>query len=148
MLTEKKKRFADYYLTHLNATKAAEEAGYECKRKGGLRVKAHSLLKDLDIKEYISDKLKAKEENLIIKQDEILQYLSGCIRGTEKEESHYVVRSGSKGNYDDEVVEKESPLKARDRIRACEIMAKIYQLMERPPEKEAKIIIKNTIPKE
>ena len=147
MLTERKKRFADNYIMSFNATDAARKAGYSAKSEKALGVKASKLKNDPEVKKYIEERLKTKEDSLIVKQDEILAYLSGCIRGTETEKQTFVLRSGDKGSYDDELLEREIPLKAKDRIKACELMAKIYKLMDRPPETEPKINFTIDIPR-
>lgn len=147
MLSEKQKQFCDYYLITLNASEAARLAGYTSVNPEAMRVKAYRLMREEAIQEYITDRLHKKEEGLIIKQDEILQYLSGCIRGTEKEKHITVLRTGDKGSYSDKIVETDLVLKAKDRIRAAEVMAKIYKLMDNYKEKEPVIIIKNTIPR-
>lgn len=148
MLTERKKQFADYYLTCLNQTEAARKAGYTSKRPDGIKQKAYRLMQDSDIKEYISKRLGEKKEGLIVKQDQVLQYLSGCVLGTEKEKQYYILKSGDRGSFEDTLEEKEIDLKARDRIKAAEIMAKIYKLMDKEPPKEPQqIIIEYNIPK-
>jgi len=147
MLSEKQKQFCDYYLTTLNATEAARLAGYASVNPEAMRVKAYRLMREEAIQEYIADKLQHKEEGMIVKQNEILQYLSGCIRGTETEKHITVLRTGNKGAYEDVIVETDLVLKAKDRIRAAEVMAKIYKLMDNYKEKEPVIIIKNTIPR-
>lgn len=147
MLTERKKRFAECYIISLNATQSAREAGYSAKSEKALTVKASDLKNDPEIKQYIEERLKKKEANLIVKQDEILAYLSGCIRGTEKETHVFVLRSGSKGDYDDTLEKVDIPLKSKDRIKACEIMAKIYKLMSSDIQSEPKIYFSVDIPK-
>jgi phage terminase small subunit len=147
MLTERKKLFCDYYIISLNATDAARKAGYSSKSANGLKNKAYKLMKDPDIKEYIADRLKQKEDDLIVKQDDILKYLSGCVLGSEKENKIYILRSGNKGNYNDELIKKETDLQPRDRIKAAEIMAKIYKLMDKNENTEPqKVIIEYNIP--
>lgn len=147
MLTEKKKQFADNYLTCFNATEAARKAGYYSTTKGGLRKKAFMLLKDKDIKEYVESRLKEKEANDIIKADELQKFLSDCIRGTETETHHFVLRSGVKGSFDDEIIERQCPLKARDKIKAAELMAKIHKLMDSNTEQKAvKVVFDTNVP--
>jgi len=147
MLTERKKLFCDYYIISLNATDAARKAGYSSKSANGLKNKAYKLMKEPDIKEYIAERLKQKEADLIVKQDDILKYLSGCVLGLEKENKIYILRSGNKGNYNDELIEKETDLQPRDRIKAAEIMAKIYKLMDKNENTEPqKVIIECNIP--
>jgi len=147
MLTKQKQLFCDNYLITLNATEAARLAGYKTKRPGGMKIKAYSLMQEQEVKEYINERFQNKTDGLIVKQDEILKYLSGCIRGTETEKQLITLRSGEAGSFEDRIVEKDVLLKARDRLRAAEIMAKIYKLMDSYKEKEPVIIIKNSIPR-
>ena len=73
--------------------------------------------------------------------------MSGCVLGLEKENKIYILRSGNKGNYNDELIEKETDLQPRDRIKAAEIMAKIYKLMDKNENTEPqKVIIECNIP--
>jgi len=148
MLTQRKKDFCNNYIISLNATDAARKAGYKSTTANGLKNKAYKLMKDPDIKEYIADKLKQKETGLIVKQDDVLKYLSGCVLGTEKESKYFTLRSGDKGSYDDELICKEIDLQPKDRIKAAEIMAKIYKLMDKGETKEPqKVVINYNIPK-
>lgn len=148
MLTERKKRFCDYYLVSLNATDAARKAGYTSKRPSALKQRACMLLKDPDISAYIERELKEKEKVLIVERDQVLEYLSGCVLGTQKEKQTFVLRNGDKSKYDDKLVSQEVDLKARDRIKAAEIMAKIYKLMDKNTNTEPqKLTIVNDIPK-
>ena len=147
MLTKQKQLFCDNYLITLNATEAARLAGYKTKRPDGMKIKAYSLMQEQEVKEYINERFQNKIDGLIVKQDEILEYLSGCIRGTETEKQLITLRSGEAGSFEDRIVEKGVLLKARDRLRAAEIMAKIYKLMDSYKEKEPVIIIKNSIPR-
>lgn len=150
MLTEQKKQFADNYLSCLNATEAAKKAGYKHKRAGGLRVKAHKLLKDPDISEYIKQKLKEKEEADIAKSTEILKFLTNCLRGGETEKMYFILRSGTTGKdggYDDELVGKDVPIKLRDRLKAAELLSKINKMMDgNLDQKTQKVVINYNIP--
>jgi phage terminase small subunit len=148
MLTPRKKQFADYYLICLNQTEAARKAGYTSKRHNGLKYTAYRLMQEPDIKEYLADKLNKKSVDIIATQDHVLKYLSGCVLGTQKETHHYILKSGYKGEYNDTLIEKEIDLKARDRIKAAEVMAKIYKLMDQgKTEEPQKVIIQYDIPK-
>jgi len=147
MLTEKKRLFCENYMITLNASDSAEKAGYSHTNKNQLRSKASKLLKDKDIKRYITKKLKERDEKLVVKQDEILQFLSNCIRGLQTERQTYVLRKGTKKEYDDQLEERDIPIKARDRIKAAEIMAKYYKLFDEGESKVINITINNDIPK-
>ena len=80
-LTEKQKRFIDYYIETGNASKASEMAGYKGKNLN--TVGAQNLAK-LSI--YIKQKLEEKESQRIASQDEVLQYLTKVMRGEEKDQ--------------------------------------------------------------
>lgn len=146
MLTEKKKQFADYYLTCFNALEAAKNSGYINKTEQGLSKKGYQLLQDKYIKNYISETLKEKEEKAIAKSNEILMFLTDCLRGTATETNYYVLRSGEGRSFDEEVVEQETPIKIKDRLKAAELLAKINRLMDGNVSKNNKVVINYNIP--
>lgn len=80
-LTEKQKRFIDYYIEKANGTEAAKLAGY---KGNNLNRIASQNLSKLD--KYIKVKLQEKENNRIASQDEVLQYLTKVMRGEEKDQ--------------------------------------------------------------
>lgn len=80
-LTEKQKRFIDYYIETGNATESARKAGYS--KKTAKNIGAENLTK-LNI--YIQKKLEQKENNRIASQDEVLEYLTRVMRGEEKDQ--------------------------------------------------------------
>ena len=80
-LTEKQKRFIDYYIETGNATKASELAGYSGKNLN--TVGAQNLAK-LSI--FIQERLQEKQDSRIASQDEVLQYLTKVMRGEEKDQ--------------------------------------------------------------
>lgn len=80
-LTEKQKRFIDYYIETGNATESAKKAGY---KGNNLNRVASENLSKLDI--FIKEKLEEKESQRIASQDEVLQYLTKVMRGEEKDQ--------------------------------------------------------------
>lgn len=80
-LTEKQKRFIDYYIQTGNATKACEMAGYKGKNLN--TVGAQNLAK---LSKFIKVRLDEKEKQRIASQDEVLQYLTKVMRGEEKDQ--------------------------------------------------------------
>lgn len=84
-LTEKQKRFIDYYIQTANATKAAEMAGYS--KKTAKQIGNENLTK-LDF--FIQEKLKEKQEERIASQDEVLQFLTETMRANYVERQHRV----------------------------------------------------------
>lgn len=79
-LTEKQKRFIDYYIEIGNASKASEMAGYKGKNLN--TIGAQNLAK---LSKFIKVKLEEKENQRIASQDEVLQYLTSVMRGEEKD---------------------------------------------------------------
>ena len=80
-LTEKQKRFIDYYIETANATESAKRAGYS--EKTAKNIGAENLTK---LNFFIQKKLEEKESQRIASQDEVLQYLTRVMRGEEKDQ--------------------------------------------------------------
>lgn len=80
-LTEKQKRFIDFYIETGNATEAAKKAQY---RGNNLNRIGSENLSKLD--KFIKLKLQQKEAERIATQDEVLQYLTKVMRGEEKDQ--------------------------------------------------------------
>ena len=80
-LTEKQKRFIDYYIEYADAKKSAIEAGYS--KKTAKQIGNENLTK---LDRFIKIKMKEKESERIASQDEVLQYLTKVMRGEEKDQ--------------------------------------------------------------
>ena len=79
-LTEKQRRFIDYYIETANATESARRAGYS--EKTAKNIGAENLTK---LNSYILVKMKEKESERIASQDEVLEYLTQVMRGEKKD---------------------------------------------------------------
>lgn len=80
-LTEKQKRFIDYYIETANATESAKRAGYS--EKTAKNIGAENLTK---LNSFIQERLQEKENQRIASQDEVLEYLTKVMRGQEKDQ--------------------------------------------------------------
>lgn len=80
-LTEKQKRFIDYYVETANATESAKRAGYSSKT--AKNIGAENLTK---LNYFIQERLQQLEDNRIASQEEVLQYLTKVMRGEEKDQ--------------------------------------------------------------
>lgn len=80
-LTEKQKRFIDYYVETANATESAKRAGYSYKT--AKNIGAENLTK---LNYFIQERLQQLEDNRIASQEEVLQYLTKVMRGEEKDQ--------------------------------------------------------------
>lgn len=122
LLTEKQKRFADYYIETGNMTEAAIKAGYS--KKTARVIGQENLLKPA-IKNYVDERLKELEKKRVASATEVMQLLTSAMRGELDEE---VVVVESIGDYCSEarVVKKKIGLK--DRIKAAELIGKRHRL--------------------
>jgi len=77
-LTERQKRFADYFLELGNAKQAAAKAGLNEKYSSALRKKPA-------VKAYIEERLKQMANERIATATEVLEYLTGVMRGVYEE---------------------------------------------------------------
>lgn len=106
-MTEKQKRFCDYYLESGNATEAYKRAGYKNYKSAG--VEANKTLKKPKIFEYIQSRLQQMEIDRIAKPEEVLKYLTKVMRGEEKDQFGL-----------------DAPLS--ERTRAAELLGKRYKI--------------------
>ena len=114
-LTEKQKRFIDYYIETGNATEAARKAGYKGKNLDVIG--SQNLVK---LRTYIEERMKQKQSERIASQDEVLEFLTRVMRGQEIEEVVGFTESGP-------VKEKKTP-STKDRVKAAELLGKRYAL--------------------
>ncbi|MBO5000034.1 MAG: terminase small subunit [Bacteroidaceae bacterium] len=121
-LNAKQKRFCDEYLIDMNATQAAIRAGYSPKTAGGI---GSEYLRKPQIKAYISERMEAKNDVLIAKQDEVLRYLTSVMRGESMAE--IVVVEGIGMGLSKAVRMKKNP-DEKERLKAAEMLGKRYGL--------------------
>ena len=121
-LTEKQKRFADYFIETGNGTEAAKLAGYKGKNLN--RIAAENLSK-LDIKNYIDEKLTEMSSKRIASANEVMELLTSAARG-ELEEEVVVVEGEGDGCSMARTIKKQ--IGARDRTKAGELLGKRYRL--------------------
>lgn len=79
-LTEKQKRFIDYYIETANATESARKAGYS--ERTAKNIGAENLTK---LNFFIQERLQQKANERIASQNEVLEFFSKVLRGEEKE---------------------------------------------------------------
>lgn len=111
-LTEKQKRFVDYYVETGNATEAARRAGYKQPQVQG----SQNLEK---LRFFIDERLKPDEDKRIADADEVLRYLTSVMRGEIKDTF----------DFDTSV---------RDRNKAAELLGKRHRLFIEKVEQENK----------
>lgn len=121
-LTEKQKRFADYYIETGNATQSAVKAGYS--EKTARVIGQENLLKPA-IKNYIDEKLEEMSSKRIASANEVMELLTSAARG-QLEEEVVVVEGEGDGCSGARIVKKQ--IGAKDRIKAAELLGKRYRL--------------------
>ena len=121
-LTEKQKRFADYYIESGNITEAAVKAGYS--KKTARVIGQENLLKPA-IKGYIDEKLETMQDERTASAKEVLEFLTKSMRGEIKEEVVVIEGTGD-GTSEARMIEKQIGL--RDRIKSAELLGKRYRL--------------------
>lgn len=115
-LTEKQKRFADYYIESGNAEEAARRAEYKSPRGN-----AHKLLQNTAIRAYMDEILRSKDDDRIASQDEVLEFLTNVMRGKVIERVPILVGNGMQ-----ELVDNVPAVQVRE--KAAELLGKRYML--------------------
>ena len=121
-LTEKQKRFADYYIETGNATESARRAGYKGKNLNNV---ASENLAKVGVKSYIDEKLKILQDERIASAKEVLEFLTKSMRG-ELDEEIVVVEGTGDGTSEARKIKKQIGL--RERIKSAELLGKRYRL--------------------
>lgn len=120
-VTERQKRFVDFYIETGNATEAARKAGYKKPHVQGTQN-----LAKLSVKEAIDARLAEMESERIADATEVLEHLTAALRGEIKEQ---VIVTESIGDFMSEARIMEKQLSAKDRLKAAELLAKRYGLL-------------------
>ena len=121
-MTEKQKRFSDYYIETGNMYESALKAGYS---QNYSKAQSHKLLENVGIKTYIEEKLMEMQSTRIADATEVLELLTSAVRGEIKEEVVVVEGSGD-GFSEAKILDKQ--IGAKDRIKAAELLGKRYML--------------------
>lgn len=114
-LTEKQKRFADYYIESGIAEEAAKRAGYNA------RGNTTKLLQNTTIRAYMDKTMASKDNERIASQDEVLQFLTDVMRGKVTEKVPVLAGMGIQ-----ELTDNTPAIK--DREKAAELLGKRYSL--------------------
>jgi phage terminase small subunit len=117
-LTPKQKLFADFYIETANITEAYQRAygrSSDVSRKNGGRIMANE-----GVKAYIAQKMAEKDNERILSQNEVLEFLSDVVKGKVTEQVPLVL------GRDFKVIDKDPNI--RDRVKAAELLGKRYAL--------------------
>lgn len=132
-MRRKEKRFCDEYLIDLNCKQAAIRAGYseETAKNANYWINQEADAKQVkagrksqykpEVDAYILKELEKQHSDLTATAQEVVEYLSGVMRGKSKS---YVLRFV--GNGAQEIIEK--PPDEKERLKAAELLGKRYGL--------------------
>ena len=84
-MTERQKRFAEFYLETGNARQSAIKAGYSAGY-------AEHVKRQRGVKEYLEMRIDGMDRKRIASADEVLQFLTSVMRGDEKDEKGATLR--------------------------------------------------------
>nr|WP_245301704.1 terminase small subunit [Virgibacillus natechei] len=115
-MTEKQRKFVDYYIETGNAEESAKRAGYSA------RGNTTKLLQNTTILQYMDKQMKKLADKRIMGQREALELLTSIGRGEMKEEVYMSTEMGI------ERIEKIPDI--RDRQKAVEALLKRYPVNE------------------
>ena len=132
-LTEKQRRFVDYYVETGNKTEAAKKAGYSEKTAASI---GDENLRKPAIKAAIDARLRELEGKRIAKADEVMQFLTSTLRG-EVNEERVVVEGTGEGRSDARIITVQ--VSARDRLEAAKSLLKRYPMQLDAKEQKLKL---------
>lgn len=117
-MNERQQRFADEYIRLGEITQAALNAGYSIK---SARTSGQANMKNPAIKSYIDARLNDLKKDAIAEQDEILQLLTGVLRGKQRGVTLVGTGGGAQS------VENLEPT-LLERMKAAELLGKRYAM--------------------
>ena len=132
-LTEKQRRFVDYYIETGNATESARRAGYSSKTAEAIGLEN---LGKPRIKAALDARLRELEDKRIATADEVMQFLTSTLRGEVKEE-RVVVEGSGEGRSDARIIKVQ--VSARDRLEAAKSLLKRYPMQLDAKEQKLKL---------
>lgn len=147
-LTIKQKRFADEYLISGNATDAYKKAGYRYSSDSMASVEGHKLLRNPKVSEYINKRMEQLDDEMIMKQKEIMQRLTRIGRREEtesvvvtlKERKSFYDERGKKVSIETERAEVVGiPAKLSDTNKSLELLGKNYVMWTDKTEVDANL---------
>ncbi len=131
-LTEKQKRFVDYYIETGNAAEAARLAGYKSRNAD---VIGRENLRKPTVRKALDTRLKEIDEARIADAKEVMIHLTAVLRGEQEGEELVCVGTGNGLSKPVKVMKRPS---IREQIEAAKCLMKRYGLMLSDIEKEEK----------
>lgn len=135
-LTIKQKQVADDFIITGNRTKSYLKFYKNVKNRETAAAAASRLFATQDMKDYIEERMKELDEELIADQREVLRYLTSVVRGQETQQTLIGVGKGAQKITNIE-------LNASDKIKAAELIGKRFGMWTDKVELESndKVVI-------
>lgn len=133
-LTDKQKLFVDEYIISLNATESYKKAYPDVKNDKTATSSASRLLRNANVRAHIDERLKELDSEKIATQEEVLKYLTSVMRGEYTEET--LIGRGSGYQEITKIA-----VSAKDRLKAADLLNKVYQAAEPDSTTSDSIII-------
>ncbi len=121
-LTERQKRFADFYIELGNIVQAALKAGYS---ENYANARACKLLENVGVRSYLDERLTAMEAKRIADGEEVMKYLTAVMRGETL--SEIVVVEGDGDGCSSARRMSKAP-DEKEKLKAAELIGKRYAL--------------------
>ena len=121
-MNAKQQKFADEYLINANATQSAIKAGY---KKETAYSQGQRLLKHVEVKSYIEERMKAMHNNKIATAEEVMMYLTSVQRGESMSEVIVVEGTGDGCSEARRIMKRPDE---KERLKASELLGKRFGL--------------------
>lgn len=133
-MTQRQKRFCEYYIKTLNATDSAKKAGYSKKTAYTIGQK---LTKKDEIKKYIQQRLEKTDKKIIMSADRAMEEVTKIALGSATEEHIFIIRN--------KIERVEKRIFTKDQLKALEMILKLngkfdVNIKELEKEKEKETI--------
>ena len=130
-MTEKQKRFCDEYVIDCNATRAYKTVYQNVKSDEVARKAGSRLLTNVDVKNYIADRMEEIHNEKTADAQEVIEYLTSVLRG-ESTAQEIVVEGTGDGC-------------SEERLKAAELLGKRYALFTDKVETDVDMDLNITI---
>nr|DAZ06566.1 MAG TPA: Terminase small subunit [Caudoviricetes sp.] len=141
-MTEKQKRFCDEYLIDCNATRAYKTVYKNVKSDEVARKAGSRLLTNVDVKNYIADRMEEIHNEKTADAQEVIEYLTSVLRG--ESTAQEIVVEGTGDGYSEARTMEKSPSE-KERLKAAELLGKRYALFTDKVETDVDMDLNITI---
>ena len=140
-LTDKQRIFASEYLIDFNATRAYMKAYPNVKKDKTAKSAASRLLNNVNIRNYIDEKMEKIEDKNIAKAEEVMEYLT---KGMTMQLEEEVVVTENIGSYMSEAKIIKKQISIKDANKCAELLGKRYRMFVDKVEQNINATVNST----